>query len=88
MIPGFGPVLLTGMLVMAAAGGFAGGFAGLISSMQLTDEEKHYYHQEVLRGKALVVVNAGDRYSEAVAILEGAGARDITREQTNQPTAV
>lgn len=88
IIPGFGPVILTGMLVMAAAGGFAGGFAGLVSSMQLTDTEKHYYHQEVLRGKTLVAVNAGDRYSEAVAILESCGARDVTREQTAEPTHV
>lgn len=88
VIPGFGPVLLTGMLVMAAAGGFAGGFAGLISSAQLSDAQKHYYHQEVLRGKTLVAVNAGDRYSEAVAILEGCGARDVTREQTGAPTRV
>jgi hypothetical protein len=81
LIPGFGPVLLTGMLVMAAAGGFAGGFAGLVSSMQLSDEEKHYYHQEVLRGKTLVTVNAGDRFNEAAAILERCGARDVTRAQ-------
>lgn len=88
LIPGFGPVLFTGILVGAVAGGFGGGFTGLISSMQLTDAQKHYYHQEVLRGKTLVTVNAGDRYSEAVAILESCGARDVTREQTNEPTHV
>ena len=88
LIPGFGAVLLTGILVGAAAGGFGGGFAGLISSMQLTDEEKHHYHQEVLRGKTLIAVNAGDRYSEAVAILESCGARDVTREQAGAPTHV
>jgi len=83
LIPGFGAVLVTGILVGAAAGGFAGGFAGLISSMQLTDEEKHYYHQEVVRGKALVVVNAGDRVPEAAAILERCGARNVTGEPTH-----
>jgi hypothetical protein len=88
LIPGFGAVLLSGILVMAAAGGFAGGFAGLISTIQLSDAEKHYYHQEVLRGRTLVVVNAGDRYSEAVAILESCGARDVTRQQDDQPVKV
>jgi len=87
LIPGFGMVLLTGILVMAAGGGIAGGFAGLISSMQLSDDEKHYYHQEVERGRALVVVKAGDRYSEAVAILEAHGALDVNRrsQATNPP---
>ena len=88
LVPGFGAVILTGVLVGAAAGGFGGGFAGLISSMQLTDEEKHRFHQEVIRGKTLVAVNAGDRYSEAVAILESCGARDVTREQSTEPTHV
>src|SRR5205823_14979048 len=66
LIPGFGPLLLSGILVMAAGGGIAGGFAALISTMRLSDQEKHYYHQELERGRCLVVVNAGDRYSEAV----------------------
>ncbi len=85
VIPGFGvPVLLSGILVMAAGGGIAGGFAGLMSTMELTDEEKHYYHRELEAGRCLVVVNAGDRYSEALAILETHGARDATRQA--QPT--
>jgi hypothetical protein len=79
LIPGFGPVILAGILVMAAGGGIAGGFAGLISTMQLSDEEKHYYHRELEAGRCLVAVKAGDRYSEALAILEGAGARDAMR---------
>jgi outer membrane lipoprotein SlyB len=87
LIPGFGTVLLTGILVMAAGGGIAGGFAGLISTMQLSDEEKHYYHQELQRGRSLVVVKAGPRYSEAVAILESHGAVDVTRRADAWPAA-
>ncbi len=86
LIPGFGPLLLSGILVMAAGGGIAGGFAGLISTMQLSDEEKHYYHRELEAGRCLVAVNAGDRYSEALAILETHGARDASRQA--QPTAM
>jgi hypothetical protein len=86
LIPGFGAVILTGILVTAAAGGIAGGFAGLISTMQLSEEEKHYYHREVLAGRCLVVVLAGDRYSEAVAILESNGALEVNRQQTAQTT--
>jgi hypothetical protein len=81
LIPGFGPVLLTGILVMAAGGGIAGGFAGLISSMQLSEEEQQYYHKELELGRCLVVAKAGDRYSNALAILESHGAHDITRQQ-------
>jgi hypothetical protein len=85
LIPGFGPVLLSGILVMAAGGGIAGGFAGLISTMELSDEEKHYYHRELEAGRCLVVVKAGDRYSEAVALLNSHGARDVSRG--DQPDA-
>jgi hypothetical protein len=87
LIPGFGTLLLTGILVMAAGGGIAGGFAGLISTMQLSEEEKHYYHQELLRGRCLVFVKAGDRYSEAVAILESHGAIDVTRRPEAAPAS-
>jgi hypothetical protein len=81
LIPGFGPVLLTGILLMAAGGGIAGGFAGLISTMQLSDEEKHYYYHELKAGRCLVFVKAGDRYTEALAILESHGAHDTARQQ-------
>jgi hypothetical protein len=81
LIPGFGPVLLTGVLLMAAGGGIAGSFAGLMSTMQLSEEEMHHYHRELAAGRCLVFVKAGDRYSEAVAILEEHGAHDITRQQ-------
>lgn len=80
LIPGFGPLLLTGILVMAAGGGLAGGFAGLMSTMELSDEEKHYYHRELQAGRCLVIVNAGDRVAEAVAILERNGAHDVRRQ--------
>src|SRR5438105_2007730 len=81
LIPGFGPVLLSGILLMAAGGGIAGGFAGLMSTMELSDEEKRYYHAELERGRCLVFVKAGDRYSEALAILESHGARDMARTE-------
>ena len=64
-----------------AHGGIAGSFAGLMSTMQLSEEEMHHYHRELAAGRCLVFVKAGDRYSEAVAILEEHGAHDITRQQ-------
>src|SRR5436305_1906539 len=36
-IPGVGPVLLSGALVLGAGGAIAGGFAGLISTFQLSE---------------------------------------------------
>jgi hypothetical protein len=83
LIPGFGPVLLAGILVMAAGGGLAGGFAGLMSTMQLTEEEKIYYHNELEAGRCLVFVKTGNRYSEALAIFENHGVADAMR--TNEP---
>jgi len=79
LIPGFGPIILSGILIMAAGGGIAGGFAGLMSTMELSDEEEHYYHQELEAGRCLVAVKAGDRYSEALAILESDGGHDMQR---------
>jgi hypothetical protein len=79
LIPGFGAVLLAGILVMAAGGGLAGGFMGLMSTMQLSDEEKVYYHNELEAGRCLVFVKTASRYSEALAILENHGAYDATR---------
>ncbi len=81
LMPGFGPLLLAGILVMAAGGGIAGGFAGLISTMQLSDEEKQYYHRELQAGRCLVFVKADGRYSEAVAILQSHGAHDTARTE-------
>lgn len=85
LIPGFGPVLLAGILVMAAGGGLAGGFAGLMSTMELSEEEKRYYHHELEAGRTLVVVKADDRYSEALAILESHGAHDTERRSEENP---
>jgi len=79
LVPGFGPLLLSGILVMAAGGAVAGGFAGLISTMQLSDEEKHYYKGELEAGRCIVVVRTPQRYSEALAILTANGARDADR---------
>jgi hypothetical protein len=86
LIPGFGPVLLAGILVMAAGGGLAGGIAGLISTMELSEAEKHYYHHQLEVGRSLVFVKTGNRYSEAVAILETSGAHDIHREARTNGT--
>jgi len=81
LIPGFGAVLLSGILVMAAGGAVAGGFAGLISTMQLSDEEKLYYKGELEAGRCIVVVRTPERYSEALAVLTANGARDLSRQQ-------
>jgi hypothetical protein len=79
LIPGLGPVLLTGVLLMAAGGGLAGGFAGLMSSMQLNEEEQRYFHHQLTAGRCVVFVKAGDRASEAVAILASHGAHDMSK---------
>jgi len=80
LIPGLGPVLMAGIM-MAAGGGIAGAFAGVMSTMELSEEEKRYYHHELEAGRCLVFVKADDRYSEALAILESNGAHDATRRE-------
>jgi hypothetical protein len=47
--------------------------------MELSEEEKRYYHHELEAGRTLVVVKADDRYSEALAILQSNGAHDTER---------
>jgi hypothetical protein len=84
LIPGFGPVIGAGMLVMAAGGAVAGGFAGLISTMQLSEDEMRYYEGELRAGRPVVVVRTPDRYSEAMAILSNHEARDVNRDRSQQ----
>ena len=85
-LPGLGLVVLAGALFMGAGGAIAGGFAGLISTFQLDEEEMRYYQGELAAGRPVVAVRAGDRYSEAMSILADNGAREINRQPVSALT--
>jgi hypothetical protein len=72
-LPGVGPILaaglLAGVLGASAAGAWGGGLLGALIGLTLPEEEARYYEEELQAGRALVMVQAGDRYTEAMDIL-------------------
>lgn len=82
-VPGVGPILSAGLL-LASGGAIAGGFAGLMSTMEFSPEEIKWYQSELEAGRPVVAVRTGDRYSEALSILTEHGAYDINRRGTVQ----
>lgn len=77
LIPGIGPFIAGGYLatilttagVSAAAGGLLGGLAGL----GFDEGETRHYEEAFKGGRAVVTVDAGDRYTEAADILRDSG---------------
>jgi hypothetical protein len=76
IIPGVGPVIASGLLAAvltgAAAGAASGGMLGALIGLDVPEEEAHHYQREFHSGRSLVTVRAGERYDEAVAILQQA----------------
>jgi hypothetical protein len=76
-IPAVGPVIaagiLAGILGGGAAGAWGGGMIGALVGLALPEEEARYYEEELREGRTLVVVQAGDRYAEAMEILSRCG---------------
>jgi hypothetical protein len=77
LIPGVGPFLAGGYLgtVLIAAGGgaVAGGLLGGLTGMGLSEDEAKHYDEQFKAGRAVVTVNAGDRYTAAADILQQMG---------------
>jgi hypothetical protein len=86
VIPGLGHAVAAGVVGMMLAGAYVGGIAGVLIGMGIPEHEAHAYHREVQAGRTLVTVQVDGRYSEALAILADAGARDATR-QAEKPDA-
>lgn len=74
VIPGIGPFLSAGLLMTTLVGGAAGGIAGGLAGLGIHKERAKEYEQHVYGGKTLVVVEAGDRETEAHHILHEYGA--------------
>ncbi len=76
-IPGAGPVLGTGMLMMAGGGAIAGGFSGLMATLGVTHRGVEWYEAELQSGRIIVVVQSNERSEEASEILRKHGAQEV-----------
>jgi hypothetical protein len=86
LIPGFGPALVAGGLVLPSALGIAtgvvggavgGGLVGALVGLDFPEEHARVYERELKSGKILVGVRAGDRLTEAADILHLSGGYDV-----------
>ena len=72
-LPGVGPVLASGILWTAlgyaGAGAAIGGIVGALSGLGASEEDAVYFQRLFESGKAIVLVNAGNRRDEARQIL-------------------
>jgi hypothetical protein len=86
LIPGIGPViaggLLAGVVAGAVAGGAIGGLTGALTGMGVSKEDAEYYDREFRGGRNLVTVDAGERRTEAEAIMRENGAYNAANRQT------
>ncbi len=80
LLPGVGLALVGGFF-MAALVGASGGILGALLGVGVQEEEAHAHAQAFHSGRSLVTVQAGDRYDEAVAILNEAAERRDPREE-------
>jgi len=80
LLPIIGPVIAGGALlsIMTSAAGTAavGGLIGALIGLGVPEEEAHFYANELQSGRAIVTVEAGDRYHEALNVLSLYGAYD------------
>jgi hypothetical protein len=78
LIPAIGPIIAGGTLIAlvasAGAGATVGTVLGGLIGLGLPEDDAAYYDAEFRSGRTLVTVQAGDRYSEAMAILRAHGA--------------
>jgi hypothetical protein len=78
LVPGLGLVVTGGMftvLLGALSAGAAGGaLVGTFVGLGLSEGEAEHYEREFKAGRAIIVVQAGDRSEEARAILRRNGA--------------
>jgi hypothetical protein len=96
-IPGIGPVVSAGVLTTvfgtvgattlagAGIGAATGGVVGALVGMGIPENEATYFESGFKKGHTLVTVNAGNRISEAVSILQQYGG-DLGVQNTMNTT--
>jgi hypothetical protein len=81
VLPAIGPVIaggvLASMLASTAVGAASGTVVGALIGLGIPEEEAKYYADEFHAGRVIVSVRAGDRYSEALDILDRCGAYGV-----------
>jgi hypothetical protein len=80
LIPGVGPVLAGGALtlLLAGTGAAAGSLLGGLLGLGIPQDEAESFEAELAAGRTLVTAQAGDRYGEALKILNQQGAMQRT----------
>jgi hypothetical protein len=77
LIPGFGPVVVGGVLAStltgAGLGAAAGGIIGALTGMGVSEQDAQHFDLGLRSGGTLVAVGAGNRTDEALAILQRHG---------------
>jgi len=77
-IPGVGPILAAGPLAATLSGAAAGGLAGGLLDMGVTEEQGRQYENELRQGRVLAVVEASDqRADDAARLMEESNALDV-----------
>jgi len=79
VLPAAGPVVVGGVigniLATPRVGMNVGGIADILASMGLSEDAANHYYDEVMSGGTLVVVRAGNRYEEVIAVFMDYGGR-------------
>jgi hypothetical protein len=88
LLPGVGPLIaggiLLGVLGGAAAGAATGSLLGALINLGISEEHARHAEQEILAGKALVVVK-GERLGEALGILQRLGGSRLPAPRETEP---
>jgi hypothetical protein len=88
LIPGIGPIIAGGIVIAAlvgiGVGSAVGGLAGIVMGLGVPEEQAKYYESEFQRGRAIIIVKAGDRAQEARAILHQHGGYDADTRITQR----
>jgi hypothetical protein len=89
IVPGVGPVLTSGLLAAALGAtltGLAGGsLVGALIGLEIPEEEARGYEREFHSGRSIVTVRGGERYDEAVAILQQAAQTSLPTGHRHSP---
>ena len=92
LVPGIGPAIAGGIIGAtlggAALGAATGGLLGTLTGMGLSDEEAQYYQNELVAGRTIVTVKAGQRYAEAQNILQRNGSSEAENNPLRQNPGV
>jgi hypothetical protein len=89
LIPGFGPAIAGGILLVtfgaAGVGALAGSVIAALVNIGVPEEEARHYQRELEKGHTIVTVKATSDYDDALAIMRNNGAIDakIRYSETN-----